>query len=138
MGNHGNLCVSLDTAKPNPLQDASDNEFLNHLGLRPPGCWLVVAGSAVKAESFVLHQGAFDFVYSLRSAERLKIRKALEDLTSDPWQIPTSEIRPPNDRPYQVREVAGFQIVSWLDVWVQEVCNATSRRLATRSLSNAG
>jgi hypothetical protein len=71
---------------------------------------------------FVLHQGAFDFVDSLRSAERLKIRKALEDLTSDPWQIPTSEIRPRNDRPYQVKEVAGFQIVYWLDVWVQEVC----------------
>ena len=47
MGNHGHFCVSLDTAKANPIQGAFDNEFLNRLGPRPPGCWLVVAGSAV-------------------------------------------------------------------------------------------
>jgi len=33
MGNHRHLCVSLDTAKPNPLQKASDDVFLDRLGL---------------------------------------------------------------------------------------------------------
>gem|GEM_PF-2627358 len=33
MGNHWHLCVSLDTAKHNPLHEASDDVFLNHLGL---------------------------------------------------------------------------------------------------------
>jgi REP element-mobilizing transposase RayT len=33
MGNHWHLCVTLDTAKPNPLQEASDAVFLDHLGL---------------------------------------------------------------------------------------------------------
>ena len=33
MGNHWHLCVTLDTAKPNPLREASDDVFLDHLGL---------------------------------------------------------------------------------------------------------
>jgi REP element-mobilizing transposase RayT len=33
MGNHWHLLVSLDTAKPNPLQDAPDQALLDHLGL---------------------------------------------------------------------------------------------------------
>jgi len=33
MGNHWHLLVSLDTAQPNPLQDAPDSVFLDHLGL---------------------------------------------------------------------------------------------------------
>jgi hypothetical protein len=33
MGNHWHLLVSLDTAQPNPLQDASDSAFLDHLEL---------------------------------------------------------------------------------------------------------
>jgi len=33
MGNHWHLLVSLDTAQPNPLQDAADDVFLDHLGL---------------------------------------------------------------------------------------------------------
>lgn len=33
MGNHWHLLVTLDTAEPNPLQDAPDSVFLDHLGL---------------------------------------------------------------------------------------------------------
>jgi len=33
MGNHWHLLVSLDTARPNRLQDAPDDAFLNHLSL---------------------------------------------------------------------------------------------------------
>ena len=33
MGNHWHLLVSLDTAQPNPLQDAPDDVFLDHLEL---------------------------------------------------------------------------------------------------------
>jgi REP element-mobilizing transposase RayT len=33
MGNHWHLLVSLDTAQPNPLQDAPDDAFLDHLSL---------------------------------------------------------------------------------------------------------
>ena len=33
MGNDWHLCVSLDTAKPNALLEASDDVFLDHLGL---------------------------------------------------------------------------------------------------------
>ena len=33
MGNHWHLLVTLDTAEPNPLQDAPDSVLLDHLGL---------------------------------------------------------------------------------------------------------
>jgi hypothetical protein len=59
-----------------------------------------------KRWQFVLYPHAFDFVAPLLPAERLKVRMALEHLTLDPWQLPTSEIRPQNDRPLSDRLLA--------------------------------
>jgi mRNA-degrading endonuclease RelE of RelBE toxin-antitoxin system len=75
-----------------------------------------------RAWSFVLHQRALEFIDTLRPAQRRQVRDALLNLVGHPWQQPDAEIRPPNDRPYQVKHADAWRIVYWLDVWVREVC----------------
>jgi hypothetical protein len=71
---------------------------------------------------YVLHQRALEFLDGLRPAERRKVREAMLHLVAQPWQESAGEIRPPNDRTYYVKELPGFQIVYWLDVFVHEIC----------------
>jgi len=59
---------------------------------------------------------------SFRPVERRKVREAILHLVAQPWQKPAAEICPANDRTYFVKEVPGFRIIYWLDVFVKEVC----------------
>ena len=71
---------------------------------------------------YVLHQRAAESIDSLRARERREIRAALHQLVAHPFADPDAEIRPPQDRSYQVRNVGRLRLVYWLDVYVREVC----------------
>lgn len=70
---------------------------------------------------FVLHQRALEEIDNLRLAERREVRAALLQLTSDPWQRPDAQIRPPNDRIYLVRNLRFARVIYWLDAFAREV-----------------
>jgi mRNA-degrading endonuclease RelE of RelBE toxin-antitoxin system len=70
---------------------------------------------------FVLHQSALEYMDTLRPAERRKVREAMLQLVAQPWQRPAAELRSPNNRTYYIKKLAGFQIVYWLDAYVNEV-----------------
>jgi hypothetical protein len=78
---------------------------------------------------YVLHQRVLEFLDSQRTGERRKVRDALLDLVARPWQRPSAEIRLSNDRTHYVKEIPGFRIVYWLDVYVNEVCVVRVDRL---------
>ena len=62
---------------------------------------------------FVLHQDAFDFVDSLGArgfdGKPLAVANGGDQATERP-------------SPYSIKDLPGFRIVYWLDVWVREVC----------------
>jgi len=71
---------------------------------------------------YVLHQRAAEFIDRLPARERREVRAALHQLVARPFADPDAEIRPPQDRSYQVRNVGHLRLVYWLDVYVSEVC----------------
>ena len=75
-----------------------------------------------RAWQYVLHQQASEFIDQLPASQRRKMRDALRVLVAQPFADADAEIRPANDRNYQVRNVDRFRIVYWLDVFVREVC----------------
>lgn len=70
---------------------------------------------------FVLHQRALEEIDHLRPAERRDVRAFLLRLADDPWQKPDSQIRPPNDRAYFVKDVRSARVIYWLDAFAREV-----------------
>jgi len=75
-----------------------------------------------RAWQYVVHQRVVEFMDGLRPGDRRSLRNAMLDLVAHPWQDPAAEMRPANDRAYYVKELEGFRIVYWLDVYVKEVC----------------
>ena len=70
---------------------------------------------------FALHQQALEEIDGLRLAERREVRAVFLRLVEDPWQKPDAQIRPPNDRAYNVKKVRSVRIVDWLDAFAREV-----------------
>lgn len=75
----------------------------------------------MKRWQFVLHQQALEEIDKLRAVERRQVRATLLSLVEDPWQRPDAQIRPPNDRPYAVKEVSSIRVIYWLDAFAREV-----------------
>jgi mRNA-degrading endonuclease RelE of RelBE toxin-antitoxin system len=71
---------------------------------------------------YVLHQRAAESMDQLPARDRRQVRAELHRLVAFPFAEPDAEIRPANDRPYQIRRVGRLRIVYWLDVFVREVC----------------
>jgi hypothetical protein len=75
----------------------------------------------MKRWQFVLHQRALEEIDGLRPAERRDVRAFLLRLVDDPWQQPDAQIRPPNDRPYLVKNLRAVRVIYWLDAFAREV-----------------
>jgi hypothetical protein len=69
----------------------------------------------------VVHEQAWDFSETLRSAERTQLKRGLRSLVDDPHQKPDAFRRSPADRDYAVKYFGRFRVLYWLDPFVQEI-----------------
>lgn len=64
---------------------------------------------------------ALNSLLGCRSSERQRLIQFLDRLSADPFQLGDCEIRPPNDRVYQIKFLAPFKITYWADHAIKEV-----------------
>ncbi len=69
----------------------------------------------------VVHEQAWDFSETLRSAEKTQLKRGLRSLVSAPNQTPDAFRHSPTGRDYSVKYFGRFRVVYWLDPFVQEV-----------------
>jgi mRNA-degrading endonuclease RelE of RelBE toxin-antitoxin system len=69
----------------------------------------------------VIHEQAWDFAESLRSAEKAQLKQGLRLLRQTPNDRPDAVRRSPAGRDYSVRYFGRFRVVYWLDSLVQEI-----------------
>ncbi len=69
----------------------------------------------------VIHEQAWDFSETLRSTERLRLKKALHSLLSAPNQTPDASRVSPAGRTYSVKYFGRLRVIYWLDSFVREV-----------------
>jgi hypothetical protein len=69
----------------------------------------------------VIHEQAWDFSETLRSAEKGQLKRGLRLILNDPNQQPDALRRSAAGREYSVKYFGRFRVLYWLDPLVQEV-----------------